>query len=71
MNFNHTEKVKEYQARLSEFMEEYIYPNEKVYKEQIDKNEPFSKVPQIMEELKEKKKGFGICFYLRANTVKV
>lgn len=60
MNFNHTDKVKEYEARLSEFMDEYIYPNEKVYKEQIDKNEPFSKVPPIMEELKEKAKEKGL-----------
>jgi acyl-CoA dehydrogenase len=60
MNFNHTEKVKEYQARLSEFMDEYIYPNEKVYKDQIDKKAPFSKVPPIMEELKEKAKEKGL-----------
>ncbi len=60
MNFNHTEKVKEYQTRLSEFMDEYIYPNEKVYKDQIDKNDPFSKVPPIMEELKEKAKEKGL-----------
>jgi acyl-CoA dehydrogenase len=60
MNFNHTEKVKEYQARLSDFMNEYIYPNEKLYKEQIDKNDPFSKVPPIMEELKDKAKEKGL-----------
>ena len=60
MNFNHTDKVKEYQARLSDFMDEYIYPNEKLYKEQIDKNEPFSNVPPIMEELKDKAKEKGL-----------
>ncbi|MCM3664782.1 acyl-CoA dehydrogenase [Mesobacillus subterraneus] len=60
MNFNHTEKVKEYQARLTEFMDENIYPNEKLYKEQIDKHDPFSKVPPIMEELKQKAKEKGL-----------
>lgn len=60
MDFNHSEKVKEYQARLNEFMDEYVYPNEKVYKEQIDKKDPFSKVPPIMEKLKEKAKEKGL-----------
>ena len=60
MDFNHSEKVKEYQARLYEFMDEYVYPNEKVYKEQIDKKDPFSKVPPIMEKLKEKAKEKGL-----------
>lgn len=60
MDFNHSEKVKEYQARLNEFMDEYVYPNEKVYKEQIDKKDPFSKVPTIMEKLKEKAKEKGL-----------
>lgn len=60
MDFNHSEKVKEYQARLNEFMNEYVYPNEKVYKEQIDKKDPFSKVPPIMEKLKEKAKEKGL-----------
>jgi acyl-CoA dehydrogenase len=56
MNFEYSLKVKEYQARLNEFMEEYIYPNEKIYKEQLDPSDRFSKVPPIMEELKEKAK---------------
>ena len=56
MNFSYSEKVIELQNRLTEFMDEYIYPNESVYTEQIDKKEPFSKIPAIMEELKEKAK---------------
>ncbi|MGG1677132.1 acyl-CoA dehydrogenase [Neobacillus sp. NRS-1170] len=60
MNFTYSEKVQQLQKKLNDFMEEYIYPNEKVYHEQIDKNAPFSKVPPIMEELKEKAKQHGL-----------
>ncbi|MEH7356522.1 acyl-CoA dehydrogenase family protein [Neobacillus drentensis] len=60
MNFSYSEKVIELQNRLTEFMDEYIYPNESVYAEQIDKKEPFSKVPPIMEVLKEKAKQKGL-----------
>ncbi|MEH7334445.1 acyl-CoA dehydrogenase [Neobacillus drentensis] len=60
MNFTYSEKVQELQKKLNDFMEEYIYPNEKVYHEQIDKNAPFSKVPPIMDELKEKAKQQGL-----------
>lgn len=54
MNFDHSEKVKEYQIRLTEFIEEYVYPNENLYNDQLDKQDRFSKVPPIMEELKKR-----------------
>ncbi|NHM31225.1 acyl-CoA dehydrogenase [Neobacillus terrae] len=60
MYFEHTDKVKELQARLTDFMNEYVYPNEKIYKEQIDKQDRFSSVPPIMEELKQKAKDAGL-----------
>ncbi|MBT2658184.1 acyl-CoA dehydrogenase family protein [Bacillus sp. ISL-18] len=60
MNFSYSEKVQALQNKLTEFMDEYIYPNEKLYHEQIDKNDPFSKIPPIMEELKEKAKQQGL-----------
>ncbi len=60
MNFDYSGKVKELQKKLSDFMEEYIYPNEKVYAEQIDKHDRFSKIPPIMEELKERAKQAGL-----------
>ncbi|WP_160718968.1 acyl-CoA dehydrogenase family protein [Bacillus sp. USDA818B3_A] len=59
MNFSYSEKVQELQKKLTEFMNEYIYPNEKLYHEQLDKNDPFSKIPKVMEELKEKAKQHG------------
>jgi acyl-CoA dehydrogenase len=60
MNFEYSLKVKEYQKRLNDFMEEFIYPNEKLYKEQLDPVDRFSKVPPIMEELKLKAKEKGL-----------
>lgn len=60
MNFSYSDKVAALQKRLTEFMDEYVYPNEQVYYDQIDKNDPFSKVPPIMEELKEKAKQAGL-----------
>ncbi|MCM3764336.1 acyl-CoA dehydrogenase [Neobacillus niacini] len=60
MNFSYTDKVVELQKKLTDFMEEYVYPNEQVYHDQIDKNDPFSSVPPIMEELKEKAKQAGL-----------
>ncbi|GAA0479974.1 acyl-CoA dehydrogenase [Salinibacillus aidingensis] len=60
MNFEYSEIVKEYQAKLNHFMEEYVYPNEQTYSEQIDEQNRFAKVPPIMEELKQKAKEQGL-----------
>ncbi len=60
VNFIHSDKVKELETRLTEFMDEFIYPNETVYKEQIGEIDRFSKVPPIMEELKDKAKEKGL-----------
>ena len=60
MNFEYSEKVKKYEEKLHAFMEEFIYPNEAIYDEQINKENPFSSVPPIMEELKQKAKEQGL-----------
>lgn len=60
MNFDYSDKVKELQKKLNDFMNEHVYPNEKVYEEQIDQQDRFSKIPPIMEELKEKAKQAGL-----------
>ncbi|WP_026674639.1 acyl-CoA dehydrogenase family protein [Alkalihalobacterium bogoriense] len=56
MYFEHSEKVKRLQDELLQFMDEVIYPNEKVYEEQLCKENRFSKIPPIMEEMKAKAK---------------
>lgn len=61
MDFSFSPKVKELQEKLNAFMDEYIYPNEKVYEEQLNQQETrWSAVPPIMEELKVKAKEQGL-----------
>jgi acyl-CoA dehydrogenase len=38
MEFDYSDRCKELQAKLLRFMDEHIYPNEKAYKEEIDRN---------------------------------
>src|SRR5690606_28219812 len=61
MDFSFSPKVEELIKKLNHFMEEYIYPNEKVYEEQLIQQENrWSAVPPIIEELKEKAKSAGL-----------
>jgi acyl-CoA dehydrogenase len=38
MNFDYSDRCKDLQARLLAFMDEHIYPNEKAFKEEVDRN---------------------------------
>ena len=61
MEFLYSAKVKELQAKLTNFMEEHVYPNEKVYEQQLNEQENrWSAVPQVMEDLKGKAKAAGL-----------
>jgi acyl-CoA dehydrogenase len=61
MDFLYSAKVKELQSKLTNFMEEHVYPNEKVYERQLNEQENrWSAVPQVMEDLKEKAKAAGL-----------
>ncbi|WP_409295309.1 acyl-CoA dehydrogenase family protein [Peribacillus sp. SCS-26] len=60
MNFSTSEKVRDLEKKLNAFMDDYIYPNEKLFEEQLDPADRFSKVPPIMEELKQKAKSEGL-----------
>ena len=51
MHFDHSDKVKALLARLQEFMDAHVYPNESVYDAQVEKSR-WSQ-PAIMEELKQ------------------
>ncbi|HAJ26377.1 MAG TPA: acyl-CoA dehydrogenase [Syntrophus sp. (in: bacteria)] len=55
MDFEYSDKVKELQERLSAFMDEHIYPNERIFRQQIDEGDRWQPVA-IIEELKEKAK---------------
>ncbi|MEH6996743.1 acyl-CoA dehydrogenase [Neobacillus drentensis] len=61
MEFLYSAKVKELQTKLTNFMEEHVYPNEKVYEHQLNELENrWSAVPQVMEDLKDKAKAAGL-----------
>ncbi len=60
MKFEHSTKVKELQARVSSFMEAHIYPNEKLFGQQLDEGDTRWEIPPIMGELKAKAKSEGL-----------
>ena len=61
MNFDHNDKTKELIARVEKFMDDYVYPNEKVYEEQMAAfGDNRWQIPQILEDLKEKARAEGL-----------
>ncbi len=60
MDFEYSDKVKALQGRLTAFMDEFIYPNEKTYREQVRAGTSRWQIPPIMEELKREAKAAGL-----------
>lgn len=61
MDFSYSLKTKELQQRLNLFMEDHVYPNEKLYDNQLNEQpNRWGQVPPVMEELKEKAKKQGL-----------
>ncbi|MFC3210466.1 acyl-CoA dehydrogenase [Planomicrobium okeanokoites] len=61
MDFSYSQKTKDLQKRLNNFMEVHVYPNEKVFEQQLNgQNNRWSQVPPVMEELKQKAKEQGL-----------
>ncbi len=58
MNFEYSAKVRDLQARLQSFMDEHIYPNEKLYYDQIAEDR-WRPVP-IIEALKPRARAAGL-----------
>lgn len=55
MDFQHSEKVKQYQAQLLRFFDEHIYPNEHRYEQEVAENTKLGKrwsPVKVIEELK-------------------
>ncbi len=59
MNFEYSNKVKDLQEKLTNFMNEHVYKNESIYKEEVEKGGRWC-VPKIMEDLKSKAKAQGL-----------
>jgi acyl-CoA dehydrogenase len=58
MDFALSDKVKDLQRRLQGFMDEYIYPNERHYYDEIERNR--WSPPTVIEDLKPKARGAGL-----------
>src|SRR5207245_7441692 len=59
MDFEYSAKVKHLQKMLAAFMDEHVYPNEKIFAEQINEAERW-KPTAIVEELKVQARGAGL-----------
>jgi acyl-CoA dehydrogenase len=53
-------QAKQLRTQLIEFMEEHIYPNERVFEEELNRQENRWEIPPMIEELKEKAKAQGL-----------
>jgi acyl-CoA dehydrogenase len=60
MDFELTDRCKDYQQRLESFMEEHVYPAERVYDEQLRESGDPHFQPPIMEELKREARSRGL-----------
>ncbi|MGJ9457836.1 acyl-CoA dehydrogenase family protein [Oceanobacillus sp. CF4.6] len=60
MDFNYSEKTKELQAKLTGFMDEYVYEAEIIYEQQLNEGESRWNIPPIIDELKEKARKQGL-----------
>jgi acyl-CoA dehydrogenase len=68
MDFEHSAKTRDYMARLNEFMAQHVYPNEKLYHEQVSAPGQRWKLPPLMRELKAKAKAAGLWNLSMPNT---
>ncbi|CAH0345849.1 acyl-CoA dehydrogenase [Bacillus sp. CECT 9360] len=61
MDFAYSDKVKGLQEKLTQFMEEYVYPNESVYERQLnEQSDRWSAIPPVMGELTAKAREDGL-----------
>jgi acyl-CoA dehydrogenase len=59
MDFEYSQKVKDLQEKVTNFMNENVYENEDVYKKQVEEGGRWC-IPEIMETLKVKAKSEGL-----------
>jgi acyl-CoA dehydrogenase len=60
MDFEPTDKAKQVQEQLLRFMDEHVYPNERLYAEQVEASGDPHHEPAILKELRGKAKALGL-----------
>jgi acyl-CoA dehydrogenase len=58
--FEYSETTLELQEHLEAFMDEFVYPSERTFQEQVEAGEDRWSTPPLMEELKEKARSAGL-----------
>jgi acyl-CoA dehydrogenase len=58
--FEYSEKTLELREHLEAFMDEFVYPSERTFQEQVEAGEDRWSTPPLMEELKEKARSAGL-----------
>ena len=59
MDFENSQKVKDLQQKITDFMNAYVYEAEDIYKKQVEEGGRWC-IPQIMEDLKSKARSEGL-----------
>ena len=60
MDFDYSDRVKDLQQRLTDFMDAHVFPNEDLFYEQLDSQGNRFRTPQILEDIKAKAKSAGL-----------
>jgi acyl-CoA dehydrogenase len=60
MDFELSARTKELQAKLNAFMDEYVYPGEETYEEQLNGQDNRWQLPQIVQDLKKEARAQGL-----------
>lgn len=60
MNFDFSPKVEDLRAKVGRFMDDYVYPNERTFEDQLASGPDRWQIPPILEELKDKAKAAGL-----------
>src|ERR1700743_1998515 len=63
MDFSHSEKVRDLQERITQFMDEQVYPAEPLYHKELEQNRKAGnpwQVTKVVEDLKRKARAAGL-----------
>src|SRR3954464_8723804 len=60
MDFEASDKVKSLSAQVRAFMDEHVYPAEKVFERQLNEQPSRWQIPPVMEELTQKARAAGL-----------
>jgi acyl-CoA dehydrogenase len=60
VDFEHSPRSRELQEKLLAFMDEHVYPNERVYSEQVSSQSDVHSEPPVMQQLKKEARSRGL-----------